>query len=169
MERRRRAGEVDPRSAAAFSCFGVAVDGEQDKRKPRETAGAQAAFADYVALGPGRSLEKLAESYRSRSESVPTRQVSTLKVWSTTHDWQARLAAMEAERLAAGQEIRTALYLRALMEYDRRTDDGLIENAAMDDIHAIYDRVRPSERANADLGINLTATVRLIGVDPEDV
>ena len=51
---------------------------------PKESAKALAAFADYYALGSGRSLEKLVVLYCSRSEPSPTRHLSTLKAWSAT-------------------------------------------------------------------------------------
>lgn len=164
-------GTFCPPAAVLFRVFGVAVDGGTDeKRKPRETARAVNAFADYVALGPGRSIRKLHDAYViAAGDGKPAENVRQLERWSADHNWQGRLAAMEADRLAAGQEIRTALYLRALTEYDRRTDGTLIEAAPLDAIHAIYDRVRPTERSGADIAINLTATVELVGVDPGDV
>ena len=67
----------------------------------RETPRAQAAFNDYLAMGPDRSLPKLADEYRNRIDSVPTRQLSRLLAWSRAHAWQQRLADIaEAERQA---------------------------------------------------------------------
>lgn len=67
----------------------------------RESVKAKQAFNDYAAMGAERSLEKLAQAYQSRTGNVPTRQLSRLKVWSTTFGWQARLAEIaEAERQA---------------------------------------------------------------------
>ena len=70
----------------------------------RETPRAQAAFNDYLAMGPNRSLEKLLALYREQSgseNSVPTLRMSTLTGWSVAHAWQQRLADIaEAERQA---------------------------------------------------------------------
>ncbi len=60
---------------------------------PTETERAKAAFADYLAMGPGRSLEKLAEQYQNVTEPCPTRRLNTLKGWSTNFAWQDRIAA----------------------------------------------------------------------------
>lgn len=72
----------------------------------RESAAALRAFSDYLAQPVPRSLERLGQEYRSRSGSVPTRQVSRLKFWSQQHGWQERcrahdeaVAAEDAERL----------------------------------------------------------------------
>lgn len=67
----------------------------------RETPRARAAFNDYLAMGPDRSLPKLAARYRTSIDSVPTRHLSRLLVWSQQHSWQQRLADItEAERQA---------------------------------------------------------------------
>lgn len=64
----------------------------------KETNRSKQAFEDYFALGPGRSLSALVESYRKRTKPAPpTRQLTTLKVWSTQFGWQARIAEREAE------------------------------------------------------------------------
>jgi hypothetical protein len=70
----------------------------------RETAKAQEAFNDYYAMGPERSIPKLAEQYRSSIGAVPTRQLSRLLLWSQRHNWQQRikdLLAQERERILA--------------------------------------------------------------------
>jgi hypothetical protein len=76
---------------------------------------ARQAWADYLALGPGRSLEKLAAQYHSRTVSVPTRQLSRLKTWSATFGWQLRLQAIADQEAAAAAE-REAAYRRAILE-----------------------------------------------------
>lgn len=53
-------------------------------------------------MGAGRSLEKLVQVYTSSGiEKPPTRHRATLGVWSSTHDWQARVA--EYDRLLAAE------------------------------------------------------------------
>jgi hypothetical protein len=71
----------------------------------RESSRARRAWADYLALGEGRSLERLADDYRARTESVPTRQLSRLKRWSADHGWQERLRALADEAVAAAAAV----------------------------------------------------------------
>jgi hypothetical protein len=80
-----------------------------------ESVRAAQAWADYEALGPGRSLEKLLKEYRSRTGSVPTRQLSRLKCWSVDHNWQGRLRDL-AEKAAREAEEREAAYRRSILE-----------------------------------------------------
>lgn len=42
-------------------------------------------------MGSGRSLSLLESKYRESTETVPTRQLSRLKIWSTRYAWQARI------------------------------------------------------------------------------
>lgn len=64
---------------------------------PNESDNAFRAFADYVAMGAGRSLTALLELYARRSQSdsearpIPTRRIATLKGWSARFQWQARI------------------------------------------------------------------------------
>jgi hypothetical protein len=66
--------------------------------QPRESANAAQAFADYVALGPGRSLSKLFDSYQQRTDSAPRHALTTLKRWSTRFNWQARIVDAATQR-----------------------------------------------------------------------
>lgn len=64
----------------------------------KESNKAAKAFEDYYNLGPGRSLAKLHRTYTEDApESVPTKQLRTLKKWSTTHSWQKRVAERDIE------------------------------------------------------------------------
>ncbi len=65
-----------------------------------ETPRARQAWADYVALGPGRSLDQLAERYQTATGSTPTRRIGTLKRWSGVFNWQERLQAIANEQIA---------------------------------------------------------------------
>jgi hypothetical protein len=57
---------------------------------------------DYALLGPGRSLDRLAERYRSERDPIaPTQRRATLAIWSSDHDWQARVAAYDDSLAAA--------------------------------------------------------------------
>lgn len=102
----------------------------------RESSRARAAYADYLALGEGRSLEKLAADYVSRSgsgpdpdretgarragdawpvQAPPTRFLSTLKAWSAQFGWQERLRAL-ADAAAADVQAALAARRRAVLE-----------------------------------------------------
>lgn len=68
----------------------------------KETNKARQAFEDYFALGPNRSLSKLHRIYTEDTlENSPTVHLRTLKMWSTKHGWQDRIAHREAEIAAA--------------------------------------------------------------------
>ena len=63
----------------------------------KETERAKSAYGDYLAMGPGRSLEKLATVYHEQAGGRPHTRLCTLKNWSTCHGWQARIAKFEAQ------------------------------------------------------------------------
>lgn len=65
-------------------------------RIEREEIKHSIALRDYASLGDNPTLPKLAAEYQSRTDDVPTRQLSTLKRWSTKFHWQARVAAHKA-------------------------------------------------------------------------
>ncbi len=73
-----------------------------------ESHAAVQAFTDYAAMPAGqRSLARLAGRYRTCTEAIRTRQVSTLKPWLSAFAWEARIAAMAAaEREAAEARLR---------------------------------------------------------------
>ncbi|MEE8176488.1 MAG: hypothetical protein V3T65_00660 [Acidobacteriota bacterium] len=76
------------------------------RRSGVESVRANAAFRDYVAMGEGRSLEKLLAAYihRASTEQLPSLKLNTLKKWSQRHAWQARLAAWEATQHAIEED-----------------------------------------------------------------
>jgi len=69
----------------------------------KETPKALEAFERYWAMGPTRSLEKLAENdiAQNLTESSPGSQLRVLKDWSAGHAWQDRLK----ERVSEDAEI----------------------------------------------------------------
>ncbi len=73
----------------------------------KESARARQAYADYVAMGNGRSLPKLAALHGYGESQV--------RQWSTTFGWQARLMAV-AEREVKEAEGAEAAYRREIME-----------------------------------------------------
>ncbi len=73
--------------------------GDEAQRQPsEESVKAAQAWADYVALGPDRSLAKLIARYRSAPEACPTTRLQTLKQWSAEYRWQDRLHGLAAEQ-----------------------------------------------------------------------
>lgn len=64
-----------------------------EEQPTKETAKAYAAFVEYCALGPARSLSKLSESNQQYAKSIPL-----LKRWSSEHNWQERVKQYDAER-----------------------------------------------------------------------
>lgn len=72
------------------------------ERAKGETARAVQACNDWLRLGPGRSLPRLAAEYAKVPQHAPTRSLVTLKAWSKRHGWARRAeeydAALEAEK-----------------------------------------------------------------------
>lgn len=79
-------------------------------RLPEEPEHAHRALLDYEAMGDARTLDALAAIYRGRTETVPTRQSSTLKKWSGQWNWQERLAAAYDARVARERAAREAVW-----------------------------------------------------------
>lgn len=67
-------------------------------KMPGETQRANDALRDYYAMGPGRSLTNLLESYRNQeaTKPPPTKRLDSLKGWSTKFAWVARVEAQRA-------------------------------------------------------------------------
>jgi hypothetical protein len=55
-----------------------------------ETPRAAAAFAEYAAMGPGRTLEGLCEK-RAQSAPKASHRLATFKGWSAKYHWQERV------------------------------------------------------------------------------
>lgn len=64
----------------------------------RETPRAAAAFEEYAAMGPSRSLRKLAA--KLGENGAKTGQITKqLEIWSAAHNWQERVKQHDAERI----------------------------------------------------------------------
>jgi hypothetical protein len=74
----------------------------------------EAAFREYCALGPGRSLEKLFEVYQNSTKYIPNSDkrfkpsISTIKKWSSTYEWQKRVLKWDQDQFEARQRKREA-------------------------------------------------------------
>lgn len=99
-------------------------------RRATDTARSYAALVAYFSMGDGRSLPKLADRYRSSTESVPTKHVQTLKRWSMDGDWQARVAAADDADRADEEQTRAAIRAQRRAELE---DRDWIEGSALRD------------------------------------
>ena len=76
------------------------------------SAKAEAAFADYVALGPGRTLRALADRYAQQNRyKTASTALGILSNWSVKYAWQQRIA--DASSARAEQLLREAADLDA--------------------------------------------------------
>jgi hypothetical protein len=76
----------------------AALDLLAGQRLNEESDRAVIACNDYLRLGPGRSLSKLADKYgKTKKKLAPTQSIATLTGWSARFRWQVRAAAYDAE------------------------------------------------------------------------
>jgi hypothetical protein len=128
----------------------------------QETAKAAQAFADYVAMGPNRSLRKLAAA-QGKGRSF----VVQLERWSVDHSWQDRLKAIAAAQIAEAAELRTETYVTIAREYHRRfADPAMVKVAHLDSLNSVYDRVKPNDSEQAAMP---TVIIHIHGVDTERI
>jgi hypothetical protein len=98
-----------------------------------ESRRAQHAFGDYRDLGARRSLQALRQHYLDQAETgagprPPTTALSTLKLWSVTWRWQARIARWEMEVQATSERAARERLQREIDEHAERMTR--LENAA---------------------------------------
>lgn len=70
-----------------------------NEQEIQETPRAAAAFLEYCALGPARSLRKLAEKLQQNRNKTAT-VFRQLGEWSSLYNWQERVKQYDAERIA---------------------------------------------------------------------
>lgn len=127
-------------------------------RHKGESRKAVQACNDYLRMGPGRSLYKLAAAYQATEPdqpAPPTTSLSTLKTWSADWRWAARVEAYDAQ-LEAEKTLRKQLALESglALGYERvlalrelagllseqlyeRTEDGHLFNLWLADVKQI--------------------------------
>jgi hypothetical protein len=144
-----------------------------------ETERANAALRDYAAMGPGRSLGKLARRYataggsRAKRGQPPTARLATLESWSARYAWRARvqaiddahraeLAALERTDREARRKARMGIYsliqqraAQALQSYrffeeDKETGE-VRQLVPFRDIVAALDKAAAGQRAEEEL------------------
>lgn len=113
----------------------------------RESARAQQAWADYLAMGDGRSLEALVNRYqtvKADGGSAPTTRLPTLADWSRHHDWQGRLkrlAQEQSDRIAAEMEVRRREIMGAglALDFERVAVLGRLATRLLDELERADD------------------------------
>lgn len=128
---------------------------------PEMTTKAAEAFDAYVALGPDRSLDALAEKYRTSTEGVPTTQLSRLKIWSTKYHWQMRLksatTARTDARLELAGEYDADTFAMTSKELNRRAQYTTSDH--LDAIIKIRESVRKPQPKSASVNVNLNLII----------
>ena len=91
------------------------------ERGASETEKAVQACNDYLRLGVGRSLSKLAAHYNEAyKKESPTKSQSTLGKWSMDYNWQARCAIYDAEWDTKKTAARNATFAQGLaLDFER--------------------------------------------------
>lgn len=147
----------------------------------QESAEAAEAFAAYVALGPGRSLRALAESYVSRGiHKSSSGSLRTLGSWSAKFGWQERLRQAATERaerlLEEAAEIDAGTFLGTSRELARLVGAGGMEP---EQVVKVRESVRRKPVPGAAVQVNVSVDVELrqlaeraaeaSGLDPQQV
>lgn len=121
------------------------------------------AFAAYVDLGPGRSLEALARRYKRSTEPVPTKHVQTLKTWSAKYGWQARIS--DAVTAAVTRKLEQAAELDAdtFLKTSQRLNDLVNSPGYIDpgNVTRVRESVRKAEsKSVASIDVRHSGTVK---------
>jgi hypothetical protein len=113
----------------------------------KETTRSKEAFGLYWALGPKRSLAKLADFYIEQGlGSNHSSLLRQFQQWSTTYQWQDKIRAIAAEQLESATELKTTTYVNILGEYHRRVDnEPMRRSMQLQALHGIFDRVKPEQ------------------------
>jgi len=118
------------------------------ERKDNESDRAVQACNDYLRLGAGRSLRKLAQKYNKvKQTATPTDSLSTLGTWSTDYEWKQRSSLYDAELEAKRNEKRRKEFEAGLaLDYERvnslkrlanRLEDELKQYLWLDDVKSV--------------------------------
>jgi len=107
-------------------------------------------FADYVELGPQRSLRKLLAKYVEDGVKSPA-SIRQLERWSTDYDWQQRLKDIAAGRIDEAMEYRLGTYVAITKKYHKMIviDEPNGITVPLHATNSIFDRVKPKEPETA--------------------
>ena len=112
-----------------------------------ETRLANAALRDYAAMGPGRSLDKLLDRYRSVPDACPTKRRPTLHEWSVRYAWQARVEAVDVAYRQQLAQVEITERLRSRRARIRSYE--AVRNVALEALPSV--RKRPQEARLGDV------------------
>jgi len=135
----------------------------QPKRPEKPNEKAAAAFADFVALGDDRSLAKLADLYRNRTDPVPTKQLSRLKIWSSKYKWIERIEQFEDEQAEAQLRESARLDADTFLATSRIANERIKWTTPhnIDVVLKIRESVRkPAPKGGASVSVNVSVEVR---------
>ena len=124
---------------------------------------AAAAFADFVDLGDGRSLAKLADMYQSDPNPTPTKRLRTLKSWSSKYGWISRIAQFEDERaeakLTEAARLDADTFLKTSRELNNRA--SFTSAVEMDALIKMRESVRkPAPKGGTAVSVKVSVEVR---------
>ena len=99
----------------------MAVELLAGERKENESDKAVIACNDYLRLGSGRSLRKLAKKYdKTKRNTTPTDSFSTLGQWSSDFEWQQRASLYDGQLEALRNEKKRKEFEAGLaLDYER--------------------------------------------------
>ena len=108
---------------------------------------AAAAFADYIGMGPGRSLASLCNRYQKSTKAPPTKRLETLKEWSTKYQWQARISSAVTEAVTRKLELAAELDADTFFKTSQRLNETVSSPGFIGpgDITRIRESVRKPE------------------------
>jgi hypothetical protein len=135
---------------------------------PKMPEKAATAFADYIAMGPDRSLGALCERYRKATGPIPTKRLMTLKDWSRNFRWQDRIKGTVNERIDALTEQAYEIDAESFFLSSRLINERLKYSSAVhaDVIVKMRESVRkPAPKTPAESTIKHSGTVTHIHRD----
>jgi hypothetical protein len=149
--------------------------------RPAESAKAEEWFVRYVAMGPQRSLEKLAEERVSQNVSkTKLSALNQLKNWSRKHQWQNRLKELRSvqaqEMLDEAADLDADTFLRSSRIANERMKYATHHN--IDVVLKMRESVRkPAPKSGTSVNVNVSVEVQQlaeqlaakIGVPVEDL
>lgn len=132
-------------------------------RRATDTPRSYMALCDYAAMGPGRSIDKLLQVYTSHGTGKPpTRHRATLGVWSSTHDWQARVEAYDLALFQAEEQDRQAIRrARRLQLENQDWHDGEALRARVSELLAEMPRFLRRSETQIEQGGELVRVITL--------
>ena len=133
-----------------------------DGTRPTETTEAKEAFAQYVALGPGRSLRLLARTLVTQ-ELYKTEQSALTVVgrWSRQHNWQDRIGNAATERAERMLQEAAQLDADTFLKTSKKLNEQVKNTTEPGDIVRIRESVRrPVPKGGAAVSVNVSVEVR---------